>query len=302
MRIRFGKTIVAVLLLASLMLSGCLGGVKEPVAPEVDLAYTQAAQTIAAELTANAPVATKAPPEAQALPPSPEPTLPPTSTPQPTNTLPPTATQLPTATPLPTNTPTPTVTATLAIPPEPNFSLAFDDDFSYASGWPTGGDKQVRLHYTMGGYVIENNVTNDVAWSTRSQQFVDMRVEVTASRISGSLEGYYGVICRFADGSNYYVLGASSDGSYMIGKQKSGKLTFLVEGKDDSGLVYTGNAPNVIRGDCIGNTLTLYVNGVKLASVEDGEFTAGAAGLGAGTKRNPGYEVFFDDFKVYIPE
>lgn len=302
MRTRFGLTLLSISLIAMLILSGCLGGNEPPVEPDIDLAYTQAAQTIIAELTLNAPQATDIPPEAQVVQPSPTETLPPTSTPLPTETPNPTETPVPTQTPLPTNTPGPSPTIQVESPPEPNFRLAFEDDFSFALGWPTGSDTFVHLHYTRGGYVIENKVVQDVVWSTRSQQFSDMRVEVTANRESGDLEGYYGVVCRFADGSNFYVLAVSSDGSYMIGKQKAGNLTFLIEGLNESGSVFTGNAPNLIRGDCIGNTLSLYANGVMLASVEDTDFTAGAAGLAVGTKRNPGYEAFFDDFKVYIPE
>lgn len=302
MRTRFGLRLVVVSTITMLILSGCLGGGNTPQQPDIDLAYTQAAQTIIAGLTQNAPITTEAPPQAQDLEPSPTETLPPTSTLAPTSTPVPTFTKLPSSTPLPTDLPIPTATLMQPTPPEPNFSLAFEDDFSYALGWPTGSDTFAHLHYTRSGYAIKNKVVRDVVWSTRSQQFVDMRVEVTASRVNGDLEGYYGVVCRFANGSNYYMLGVSSDGSYMIGKQKAGNLTFLIEGKDETGAVNTGNAPNLVRADCIGNTLTLYANGNLLASVEDSEFSAGSAGLAVGTKRNPGYEAFFDDFRVYIPE
>lgn len=302
MRIRYGWTLFTVSLITTILLSGCLGETATPPAPDLDMAYTQAAQTIVAELTQNAPQVTEAPPEIQAVEPSPTETLPPTSTPMPTETPEPTETPAPTESIEMSETPAPTSIIEVATAPEPNYTLEFEDDFSFALGWPTGNDSFVQLHYTKGGYAIRNKVAKDVVWSTRSQQFVDMRVEVTASRVSGDLEGYYGVVCRFADGSNYYVLAVSSDGSYMIGKQKAGSLTFLITGKDEGGAVSTGNAPNVIRGDCVGNTLTLYANGTLLATVEDSDFTAGAAGLAVGTKRNPGYEAFFDDFRVYIPE
>lgn len=296
-----GSTLLTVSLIAIVLLSGCLVKPETPVKQDVDTAYTQAAQTIVAEMTLNAPVVTEAPAEAQAIEPIPTESLPPTSTPVPTEKPAPTESLLPTETLLTSETISPTEILDVVLP-EPNFNLAYEDDFSFALGWPTGDGVDVHLHYTRGGYSILNKVTNDVVWSTRSQQFSDMRVEVTGSRIEGDLEGYYGVICRFADGSNYYVLAVSSNGSYMIGKQKSGMLTYLIEGRDDEGSVNTGNAPNLIRGDCLGNTLTLYANGTLLASVEDNDFTAGAAGVAVGTKRNPGYEAFFDDYKVYIPE
>ncbi len=289
-------------IIAVFVLSGCLGGKEAPKEQDLDAAYTQAAQTIVAELTHNAPQPIEESAEAQVVALTPTETFPPTSTPVPTKTPQPTLTFTPTKTPLPSNTPTPIATSTAEATPEPNFSLVFEDNFSYTMGWPTGSDSYGQLHYTQGGYMIKNKVVKDVVWSTRSQQFTDLRVEVTASRVGGSMEGYYGVVCRFANGSNYYLLGVSSDGSYLILKKKTGNFTYLIEGKDESGVINLGDAPNTIMADCIGNSLSLFANGQLIASVEDGEFISGAAGIAVGTKSNPGYEVLFDDFKIYKPE
>jgi len=270
------------------------------------MAYTQAAETIIAELTANPPAATEAPEQPAEAPPPESQTeepLPATSTPLPTDTPMPTDTLMPTDTPLPSDTPLPTESPTATTPPEPVFSMVFQDDFSSGVGWPVFKLDTVRAHYTMGGYVILNKIKKDVAWSTRSEQYANLRVEVTGSRVSGPLDGgYYGPICRFADGGNYYLFAVGSDGWYGIGKRMAGKMEFLEEGYDSNNAVHTGNAPNLIRGDCVGNMLTMWVNGVKVAQVEDSSFSAGAAGLGVGTLSEFDYEVLFDDFIIYEPE
>jgi hypothetical protein len=53
--------------------------------------------------------------------------------------------------------------------------------------------------------------------------------------------------------------------------------------------------------DCIGDTLTLFVNDQQLAQVRDNEFPSGDVGLIAGTYDTPGTDIRFDNFVVYKP-
>jgi hypothetical protein len=66
--------------------------------------------------------------------------------------------------------------------------------------------------------------------------------------------------------------------------------------------VHTGGAPNVIRADCANGSLSLYANGTLLATVKDNTFSAGAIGLGVGSRKATNVEVLFDDLNIYIPE
>lgn len=279
------------------LLAGCQMFPAAAPTQDLNTLFTQAAQTIVAEMTLNAPSPTNTleVPEPEAFP-SPTETLPPTSTPLPT------VTPTPTDTPLPTDTPTPTETATPTFSPTPGFVLVLSDDFSYRSGWVFGKYDQVEFRFTKGGYQITNKVENDAVWSVHGQPFVNVRIQVTGSWVSGPFEGYYGVVCRFLNGSNYYLLFVGSDGRYGIAKQKAGNLTFLHEAQDTTGRVYTGAMPNVIVAECLGGTLSLYANGHFLVSVKDTEFSAGSVGLAVGTRGNYIYEALFDDFMVFVPQ
>jgi len=63
-----------------------------------------------------------------------------------------------------------------------------------------------------------------------------------------------------------------------------------------------GSRSNNIRADCVGNSLSLYVNGTMLVRVTDDTFSSGHVGLGAGALDKPGTDIRFTDFAVYVPK
>jgi hypothetical protein len=70
----------------------------------------------------------------------------------------------------------------------------------------------------------------------------------------------------------------------------------------ENSAVNTGDAQNHIRADCIGETLTLYVNGQKVSTAQDVAFTGGGkVGVFAGTYDEPGTDIRFDNFIVTAP-
>jgi hypothetical protein len=68
-----------------------------------------------------------------------------------------------------------------------------------------------------------------------------------------------------------------------------------------SDAILQGNATNRLRADCLDSTLALYANGVRLAEVNDADFSSGSVGLIAGTFETPGTEIMFDNLSVLKP-
>ncbi|MGA9533860.1 MAG: hypothetical protein WBR18_14165 [Anaerolineales bacterium] len=68
-----------------------------------------------------------------------------------------------------------------------------------------------------------------------------------------------------------------------------------------SAAVRQGQAGNVIRADCIGYNLRLYVNGVLVAEAQAAEWPTGDVGLIAGTYDQNELEVWYDNFSVVEP-
>jgi hypothetical protein len=282
-----GNKSAQISLLLGMLLAGCsaFGGQGSPTANPEPL-YTQAAQTIVAGLTEAAP-----PVVPTALPPVWTATLLPTQPPLSTNT------PAPTSTPVPTSTPTQLPTATPVV-----WELVYEEDFSEGSNWAELEGDGWAMGYSNGGYLISVDLTYAPIWSIRNQDFDDISLEVDAARTAGPQNGYYGLVCRHLDGENYYALVVAEDGFVGIGIVEEGeKLRFLQEGNAPEGVLKPEGTPNHLRADCIGDSLVLYANGVKVVEVVDTTFDSGVSGLLAGTRQEAGLRVLFDNLTARVP-
>jgi hypothetical protein len=141
-------------------------------------------------------------------------------------------------------------------------------------------------------------------WATAHRNFPeDVRIEVDVTKKAGADQDVFGVLCRYRDDKNFYILMISGDGQAGIAKRSTGSDLAMLSGtsmKTDPG-IHPGLASNHLRADCKGDKLSLYVNDALVASAADGEFTGGDAGLWLGTYDQPGTDLYFDDFIVRKP-
>ncbi len=182
-------------------------------------------------------------------------------------------------------------------------NILLEDGFSNpSSGWDRQNSDDVITDYEDGRYHIQVNRPDYNVFANPYRTFTDVRVEVEAVLVSGNTDNKFGAICRFADANNFYAGLISSDGFYGIFKVKGGEYELLgMASMGVSPAIRTGFETNLIRLDCIGSRLELYVNGVQLYSRQDTEFTGGDVGLLAGAYRRAGTHIAFDNFKVYKP-
>ena len=183
-------------------------------------------------------------------------------------------------------------------------SLLFQDDFSDPeSGWeqsPSGVNGS--LGYQDGAYRITAKGANQMLWSGPGLTFSDTRMEVDAMHTGQAADDDFGFVCRAQDKNNFYFLVVSSDGYYGIGKVVDGVSSLIgMEAMPPSEAIHQGQADNHLRADCIGNKLTLYVNGSLVASVSDDQFKRGEVGLTAGTLGAAESEAIFDNFSIFAP-
>lgn len=189
--------------------------------------------------------------------------------------------------------------------PAPSVSsgaVLFQDDFSRSSsGWTRMLNAEGVMDYDGGGYRILVNSQQMNFWSTPQKDFTDVRLEVDTGKLAGPDENRIGLICRF-NGSDYYFFIISSDGFYGAGIFFSGQALLLGQSEmQSSESIHKGLAVNHLRADCIGNTLTFYVNGFQVAQFRNDVLASGDVGMLAGTFDTPGVDIIFDNFVVLQP-
>ena len=183
----------------------------------------------------------------------------------------------------------------------------FEDDFSGEQncGW---------LEYNRGGAVaaieegvfkISTSSPGEIWWTNPERSFDDVVIDETTKQDGGPDDNAYGLICRYQDEENFYLFLISGDGFYAIGKYQSGedRVTYLTEDGQfsQSDQINQGAATNQMQASCIGNELSLAVNGYPLLTVTDSEFASGEIGLAVSSLQQGTVEVDFDDLKVIGP-
>jgi hypothetical protein len=181
------------------------------------------------------------------------------------------------------------------------------DDFS--------GEQNCGWHeYNQGGAVVEiesgvlsisTNQPGQIWWTNPGREFDDTIVTIQARQISGPNDNAYGVICRYQDEKNFYIFLISGDGYYAIGKYQTGNTQIIyLTGNGEfsySDVINQGVATNQIRASCVGDELSLSVNGLPLETINDSTFDSGDVGLGVSTLEPGTAVVEFDDLRVLGP-
>lgn len=185
--------------------------------------------------------------------------------------------------------------------------VLFFDDFNGEQdcGWAT---------YNRGGGVaaIENasmrltvSQPGQIWWTNPVRVFDDVVIRAEARQVSGPNDNAYGLICRYQNEQNFYVFLISGDGYYAIGKYQSGSenVQYLTpDGQfQESGAINTGVATNELLATCIGDELTLQVNGTPLITVTDPTFVTGDIGVAASTLQAQTAVFEFDNVQVTPP-
>lgn len=219
--------------------------------------------------------------------------------PEPTNTLQPIPSppSLETAPPEGSDDNTSTPRAPLA-----GGEILFSDNFTNPeSGWDRFSDELVSTDYVNGSYLIGVYAEKRVNWANPYLNFIDLIVKVEGQKITGGDDMQYGIVCRHADVDNWYVLVISADGFASIRKRFQGgdlvNLTDWVKVPE----INLGNAVNNLQAECIGDRLSLFVNGALAVEAFDSDIPGGDVGLLAGTFSEPQTEVIFSNFVIHKP-
>jgi hypothetical protein len=165
------------------------------------------------------------------------------------------------------------------------------------SGWDRVLNDGGIMDYDGGGYRILVRGEKMNFWSTPPGNFGDVRVEADVTKLNGPDENRAGLMCRYQNGNHYFFI-VSNDGFYAIGKFVDGQAILVGQEVMVPNAVIQTESMNHLRADCIGDTLTFYVNDTQVASTQDADLATGGVGVLAGSFEEPGVDVLFQNFVV----
>jgi hypothetical protein len=187
--------------------------------------------------------------------------------------------------------------------------VLFLDDFSDSQlcGWAQYSQSGASATIVEGSLQLMTSQPGPFWWTNPGRNFDNAIITVQVRQASGPNNNAFGVICRYQSPENFYVFLISGDGYYAIGKYQSGtdQITYLTgDGQYHyifSDAINQGVATNQMRVSCVGNELSLTVNGIPLPPVSDPTFVTGDIGLGVSAFEVGTAVIEFDNIQVIAP-
>jgi hypothetical protein len=133
-----------------------------------------------------------------------------------------------------------------------------------------------------------------------AENLSDFLIEVDAAHVAGPIDAEFGLLFHFQDGDNFYLYAANVDGAYSLWKKEDGQWTSLVDWTEDANINAGEGADNRLGLLVEGPQITLLVNDQVLTQVEEQAGFTGAVGLLAGSFDEPGVEIAFDNFDLWL--
>jgi hypothetical protein len=131
------------------------------------------------------------------------------------------------------------------------------------------------------------------------QPYDDFTLEVEAVPLSTSGLDGYGLVYRAQDGAHYYAFAIGSDGYYAVLRVAGSEETPLVEWQQFPH-IHRGLQTNRLRVACAGATCDFFINDEYAATVEDGTWLAGNAGLWVRSLDDSAVTVRFEGARVWV--
>lgn len=181
--------------------------------------------------------------------------------------------------------------------------VLLSDDFSSVQ-WGTGTDTDSSVEYVNETLQFIVFTDNYFVWSTPDDEdYSNVHIEVTAINNSTDPNTAFGIICNMQITDVSYYFAVTLSGQYAIAKSQIALDDVFLTNNDawaDSDLIAQNASSYRIGADCGGGgTLTLYVDGQQIDSVNDTDYGSGNVALFTWSADEPaGANMSFDDFEM----
>jgi hypothetical protein len=182
--------------------------------------------------------------------------------------------------------------------------VILSDDFSSAEQWGTGTDSDSAVEYVNEALNFIVYTEGYFVWSTPDNE-VYQNVHIEANVVNNGTDSTtaFGFICDKSEGNDFYYLVMTPAGQYVIALASDGGKDVFLTNNDawaDSDLIAVNANTYHVGADCGNGALTLYVDGKKIASVNDSTYASGHVALlvWSGDEAGMTNNVSFDDFMM----
>jgi|SRR5579859_510073 len=172
-----------------------------------------------------------------------------------------------------------------AAPPASTPQVLYKNELTQSSAdWPTLSGPNGSAGFGQDAYVIEDlHSSNFVPVPANTGDLNNIHAEVTAASTGQANDAGFGLICDYQDASHFYYFGITPGGEYAILKHEPGHVTDLTDDRGQwvqSTRIIPGAQSYLIGIDCGSDgTLTLYVEGQRIATANDTAYSSGRIGV-----------------------
>jgi hypothetical protein len=184
----------------------------------------------------------------------------------------------------------------------PIVTVLFQDDFSVDTGtWDVFSWADGEAFFWQGRFHTMDITGGNYTWSYCYQNFSDFVLEVETELVAGTDDNWHIIDVR-DNGSDWYSFRISADGYYAIVRYIGGfSGGTLLDGGTSPYINLGWNVTNLVHIECVGNRLSLSVNGHLLTEVYDSTLTAGDMSLGVESLAGTFSEIAWDNIIVTSP-
>ncbi len=192
------------------------------------------------------------------------------------------------------------------VPGAQGADVIFSDGFvpGQMGNWVIEGDNAAQTAVIDEKLVIDLADNNIIQFTTLPDfTFDNFILEVDAQLLQGDLGSSYGVLFRMQDTSRFYRFEITGDGLFMVERRdgESGWTRFVDAWTDTPAINQGVGSTNRLKVEALGQSISVYVNGILLHQFTDTAYSSGTIALDAGTFVQPQAQVAFDNVVIRRP-
>ncbi|MBN1286726.1 MAG: protein kinase [Anaerolineae bacterium] len=176
--------------------------------------------------------------------------------------------------------------------------LLIEDFSDKAGGWIEEETGVVERGYDDETYFINVLEKGNIVWSFAAEGYRDVVMDVDITYEGSADRAAYGLVCRRNEDNNMYEAHLFPNQEVVIWRMDDFGGRVALRRWTDVVPLEPGEARNILRMACVGDTIAVAVNGVYLGSVTDTTYRQGQIGLAASSFNEGDVDVRFDNLAV----